>query len=96
MHTYLWSKTPYAAVEEVNGLMKAAAAEGDLKGVLGYEEQPLVSTDYINDTRSGIVDALSTMVVDNTHLKMYIWYDNEYGYSARMVDIARMIVAAGM
>lgn len=79
--------------EEVNGFMKAAAEEGDLKGVLGYEEQPLVSTDYINDTRSGIVDALSTMVVDNTHLKMYIWYDNEYGYSARMVDVARMIVA---
>ena len=79
-------------VEEVNGLMKAAAEEGDLKGVLGFEEQPLVSTDYINDTRSGIVDALSTMVVDHTHLKMYIWYDNEYGYSARMVDIARMVV----
>ena len=52
--------------------------------MLGYEEQPLVSTDYINDTRSGIVDALSTMVVDKTHLKMYVWYDNEYQYSARM------------
>ena len=73
-------------------MLTAAAAEGDLKGVLGYEEQPLVSTDYINDERSGIVDALSTMVVDKTHLKLYVWYDNEYGYSARMVDIARMIV----
>jgi len=76
--------------EEVNALMKEAS-QGWLKGVLGYEEQPLVSTDYINDERSGIVDALSTMVVDKTHLKMYVWYDNEYGYSARMVDIARMI-----
>jgi len=77
-------------VEEVNALMKEAS-QGWLKGVLGYEEQPLVSTDYINDERSGIVDALSTMVIDKTHLKMYVWYDNEYGYSARMVDIARMI-----
>ena len=80
-------------VEEVNGLMEAAASDGPLKGILGYETQPLVSTDYINDTRSGIVDALSTMVVDGTHLKMYVWYDNEYGYSARMVDIALMIIA---
>ena len=78
------------SVEEVNALMEEAS-EGWLKGVLGYETQPLVSTDYINDTRSGIVDALSTMVVDKTHLKMYVWYDNEYGYSARMVDIALMI-----
>ena len=77
-------------VEEVNALTKEAS-QGWLKGVLGYEEQPLVSTDYINDERSGIVDALSTMVIDKTHLKMYVWYDNEYGYSARMVDIARMI-----
>jgi glyceraldehyde 3-phosphate dehydrogenase len=78
------------SVEEVNALMEEAS-KGWLKGVLGYETQPLVSTDYINDTRSGIVDALSTMVVDKTHLKMYVWYDNEYGYSARMVDIALMI-----
>ncbi len=83
-------------VEKVNAAMKAAAESGDLVGVLGYEEQPLVSTDYINDTRSGIVDALSTMVVDKTHLKLYVWYDNEYGYSARMVDIARMMVKRGL
>ena len=83
-------------VDEVNAAMKAAAESGDLVGVLGYEEQPLVSTDYINDTRSGIVDALSTMVVDKTHLKLYVWYDNEYGYSARMVDIARMMVKRGL
>jgi len=60
--------------------------------VFGYEVQSLVSTDYINGTRSGIVDALSTMVVDHTHLKMCIWYDNEYRYSTRMEDIARMVV----
>ena len=84
------------SAEKVNAAMKAASESGDLRGILGYEEQPLVSTDYINDTRSGIVDALSTMVVDKTHLKMYIWYDNEYGYSARMVDIARMMVAKGL
>ena len=83
-------------VEAVNAAMKKASESGPLHSILGYEEQPLVSTDYINDTRSGIVDALSTMVVDKTHLKMYVWYDNEYGYSARMVDIARMIVATGI
>lgn len=82
--------------EEVNEAMREASLSGDLKGILGYEEQPLVSTDYINDKRSGIVDALSTMVVDKTHLKMYVWYDNEYGYSARMVDIARMLVQKGL
>jgi glyceraldehyde 3-phosphate dehydrogenase len=63
----------------VNALVKDAAAN-EMCGVLGYEEKPLVSTDYVNDTRSGIVDALSTMVVDGTHLKLYVWYDNEYGY----------------
>jgi glyceraldehyde 3-phosphate dehydrogenase len=83
-------------VEEVNAAMKLASETGPLKGILGYEEQPLVSTDYINDQRSGTIDALSTMVVDKTHLKMYVWYDNEYGYSARMVDIARMLVEKGL
>ncbi len=80
--------------EEVNGFFKAAA-DGPLKGILGYEERPLVSTDYVHDPRSGIVDALSTMVVDGTHLKVYIWYDNEWGYVNRMMEIAKM-VAAGL
>ncbi|MDP5306251.1 ArsJ-associated glyceraldehyde-3-phosphate dehydrogenase [Paracoccus spongiarum] len=77
-------------VEEVNSLLKAAA-EGPLKGILGYETRPLVSTDYINDPHSGIVDAGSTMVVNGTQVKIYAWYDNEWGYACRMVDIARMV-----
>eukprot|EP00887_Chlorella_sp_A99_P006908 scaffold2.g6908.t1 len=63
----------------------------ELKGILGYEEKPLVSTDYINDNRSGIVDALSTQVIDGTLVKVYAWYDNEWGYSARFVDVAAMV-----
>ncbi len=73
--------------EEVNALFKAAA-EGPLAGILGYEERPLVSADYARDTRSAIVDALSTMVTDGTLLKVYAWYDNEMGYACRMVDLA--------
>jgi glyceraldehyde 3-phosphate dehydrogenase len=73
--------------EEVNGLF-AQAARGGLAGVLGYETKPLVSADYARDTRSAIVDALSTMVTDGTLLKVYAWYDNEMGYSCRMVDLA--------
>jgi len=73
--------------EEVNGYFKEAA-EGELKGILGYEERPLVSVDYLNDPRSSIVDALSTMVIDATQVKVYAWYDNEWGYVNRMMDIA--------
>ena len=73
--------------EEVNALFKAAA-EGELAGILGYEVKPLVSADYARDTRSSIVDALSTMVTDGTLLKVYAWYDNEMGYACRMVDLA--------
>ena len=65
-----------------------AFAEGPLQGILGYEERPLVSVDYARDTRSSIVDALSTMVTDGTLLKVYAWYDNEMGYACRMVDLA--------
>eukprot|EP00894_Picocystis_sp_ML_P003417 jgi/Pico_ML_1/53934/g442.t1 len=79
-------------VEEINTALKKASESGSLKGILGYEEQPLVSTDFINDKRSGIVDALSTMVIDGTMVKLYVWYDNEYGYSCRMVDICKMVV----
>ncbi len=75
--------------EEVNALFKAAAQAGSpLAGILGYEERPLVSSDYARDTRSAIVDALSTMVTDGTLLKVYAWYDNEMGYATRMVDLA--------
>lgn len=76
--------------EEVNAFFKAAA-EGPLKGILGYEERPLVSADYTNDTRSSIVDAPSTMVVNGTQVKIYTWYDNEMGYAHRLADVALMV-----
>ncbi|MEX0286070.1 MAG: ArsJ-associated glyceraldehyde-3-phosphate dehydrogenase [Paracoccaceae bacterium] len=80
-------------VEEVNALFKAAA-EGPLAGVLGYEERPLVSADYTNDPRSSIVDAPSTMVVNGTQVKIYAWYDNEFGYAWRLADVTRMVLAS--
>ncbi len=76
--------------EEVNALFKTAA-EGPLAGILGYEERPLVSADYTNDTRSAIIDAPSTMVVNGTQVKIYAWYDNEMGYAHRLVDVALMV-----
>jgi glyceraldehyde 3-phosphate dehydrogenase len=76
--------------DEVNALFKAAA-DGPLKGILGYEERPLVSADYTNDTHSGIIDAPSTMVVNGTQVKIYAWYDNEMGYAHRLVDVALMV-----
>ena len=71
--------------------MFKAAADGPLKGILGYETRPLVSSDYTNDQRSSIIDAPSTMVVNGTQLKVYAWYDNEYGYAHRLVDVALMV-----
>ncbi len=76
--------------EEVNALFKAAA-DGPLKGILGYESRPLVSCDYLNDPRSSIIDGPSTMVINGTQLKVYAWYDNEWGYACRLGDIARMV-----
>jgi len=81
------------SVEEVNALFKAAS-EGPLQGILGYETRPLVSSDFTNDPRSAIVDALSTMVTNGTQVKIYAWYDNEWGYACRLADITRMV--AGM
>ena len=78
------------SVEEVNGILRAAAA-GPLDGILGYEERPLVSVDYVNDPRSSIVDALSTMVVGGTQVKVYAWYDNEWGYANRLVELAAIV-----
>ena len=80
-------------VEEVNALFKAAA-EGPLKGILGYEDRPLVSSDYTNDPRSAIIDGPSTMVTGGTQLKLYAWYDNEWGYACRLADIARMVAGS--
>jgi glyceraldehyde 3-phosphate dehydrogenase len=77
-------------VEEVSALLRAAA-DGPLAGILGYEDRPLVSVDYKDDPRSGIVDALSTMVTDATQVKVLAWYDNEWGYANRMVELARAI-----
>ena len=79
--------------EEINGFFKEAA-EGDLKDILGYEERPLVSADYTNDPRSSIIDALSTMVINGTQVKIYAWYDNEWGYACRLADVTRMVGAA--
>ena len=81
------------SVDEVNKVLKQAA-DGELAGILGFEERPLVSVDYRGDSRSCIVDALSTMVVNETQLKLYLWYDNEWGYSNRVVDLINYIARA--
>jgi glyceraldehyde 3-phosphate dehydrogenase len=78
------------SVEEVNALLSDAAG-GPLDGILGYEERPLVSIDYKDDPRSGIVDALSTMVTDGTQVKVLAWYDNEWGYANRLVELTRTV-----
>ena len=75
--------------EEVNKYLKEAS-EGELKDILGYSEEPLVSRDYIADPRSSIVDSLSTMVIDNM-VKVIAWYDNEWGYSCRVIDLAKLV-----
>ncbi len=74
------------SVEEVNAALKAAA-DGPMKGYLGYSEKPLVSMDYKGDSRSSIVDALSTMAIEGNMIKILSWYDNEWGYSCRVVDL---------
>ena len=76
--------------EDINQLLQAAS-ENELKGIMGYEERPLVSVDYKTDPRSSIIDALSTMVVNDTHVKLYAWYDNEWGYANRTAELMRMV-----
>lgn len=85
-------KTP-VTVERVNMVLKEAA-ENYLIGVLGYEERPLVSIDYTNDTRSSVIDALSTMVINQTQVKLLTWYDNEMGYVHRMMELAKKIASS--
>lgn len=80
-------------VEEVNGLLQAAA-EGPLEGILGYETRPLVSVDFKGDPRSAVVDAPSTMVTDRTQVKVLAWYDNEWGYANRLVELARTVAGS--
>jgi len=82
-------------VAEVNHAFRTAS-EGPLAGILGYEERPLVSIDYAGDTRSSIIDALSTLVADGTMLKVYAWYDNEMAYACRMIDLACLLDAKGL
>jgi len=81
-------------VSEVNGAFKEAAA-GKLNGILGYSEEPLVSADYRGDPRSSIIDALSTLVIGGRMVKILAWYDNEWGFSKRLVDLAAYVGARG-
>jgi glyceraldehyde 3-phosphate dehydrogenase len=84
-----------ATVESLNAALKRAA-DGELKGVLGYSEEPLVSTDYMGNPFSSIVDAPLTMVMGEDNIKVFSWYDNEWGYSARMVDTAGHMASRGL
>ena len=79
--------------EEINSYFKEAS-ETTLKNILGYEERPLVSVDYKDDPRSSIIDAPSTMVIDGTQVKIYAWYDNEWGYMNRMMELADKVAAS--
>lgn len=88
----VFSMSRDVTVDEVNDLLRSAA-DGELAGVLGFESRPLVSADYTNDTRSGIVDGPSTMVIDGRMVKLLVWYDNEYGYVHRMAELAAKVAA---
>jgi len=87
---YVFEVERGTTVEEINGLLKSAA-EGPLAGILGYEERPLVSVDFKDDPRSAIIDAPSTMVIDRTQVKVLAWYDNEWGYVNRMMELVRKV-----
>ena len=89
----VFTMTRDVTVDEVNALF-AAAADGPLKGILGYETRPLVSADYTNDTRSSIIDAPSTMVIDGRMLEIIAWYDNEYGYAFRLAELAAKVAGS--
>jgi glyceraldehyde 3-phosphate dehydrogenase len=80
------------SVEEVNGALKAAAASGPLQGILQYTEDPIVSSDIVKSRYSSIVDAQLTAVMDGTMLKVVAWYDNEWGYSNRVVDLVQQVL----
>ena len=80
--------------EEVNAALRKAA-DGDLKGILGFTDEPLVSRDFNGNSLSSIVDGPSTSVMDNTMLKVLAWYDNEWGYSCRVRDLIKFIAKKG-
>lgn len=82
------------SIEEVNGMLESAA-EGELNGILGYEKRPLVSIDFKDDPRSGVIDALSTKVTNRTQVKILAWYDNEWGYVNRMIELAKFVSDQG-
>jgi glyceraldehyde 3-phosphate dehydrogenase len=81
------------STEEVNTLLQQAS-HGELRGILGFEERPLVSVDFRGDPRSAVIDALSTLVVDETQVKILAWYDNEWGYVNRMVELAAKVAGS--
>ena len=83
-------------VDEVNDAFRQAAAEGPLKGILGYSDEPLVSSDYQGDPRSSIIDGLSTLVIGGNLVKILAWYDNEWGFSNRLVDLAKLMAQRGL
>lgn len=83
-------------VEEVNAAFRDAAASGPLQGILGYSDEPLVSSDYRGDPRSSIIDGLSTLVIGGNLVKILAWYDNEWGFSNRLVDLARLMAKRGL
>ncbi|MGX8795696.1 type I glyceraldehyde-3-phosphate dehydrogenase [Fusibacter sp. JL298sf-3] len=82
-------------MEAVNAALKSAS-EGELKGIMGFEEEPLVSMDFKQDPRSSIIDSLSTMVMGDNMVKILSWYDNEWGYSCRVVDLVSLMVEKGL
>ena len=83
-------------VNDVNDAFRQAAAEGPLQGILGYSDEPLVSSDYQGDPRSSIIDGLSTLVIGGNLVKILAWYDNEWGFSNRLVDLARLMAQRGL
>ncbi|EPU0992114.1 type I glyceraldehyde-3-phosphate dehydrogenase [Cronobacter turicensis] len=83
-------------VEEVNAAFLKASQEGPLKGILGYSDEPLVSSDYRGDPRSSIIDGLSTLVIGGNMVKILAWYDNEWGFSNRLVDLALLMARRGL
>lgn len=85
-----------ATAEEINAAFRAAAVSGPLKGILGYSDEPLVSSDYRGDARSSIIDGLSTLVIGGNLVKVLAWYDNEWGFSNRLVDLALLMEQRGL
>ncbi|WP_354690543.1 type I glyceraldehyde-3-phosphate dehydrogenase [Phytobacter sp. RSE-02] len=83
-------------VDEVNAAFRNAAESGPLKGILGYSDEPLVSSDYQGDPRSSIIDGLSTLVIGGNLVKILAWYDNEWGFSNRLVDLAKKMAQRGL